>query len=74
MPRPGRAKLIIAVGLILAQVSVASANLIVIRSFGPSAKKFPPGSRFETDGVLDLQSGDNVVMLDRNGTRALRGP
>jgi hypothetical protein len=46
---------------------------IVVGSSGPSAKDFPLGKKLDDAGQLTLRAGDTLTVLDRNGTRILRG-
>ena len=47
---------------------------IVVASSGPSARQFPAGKKLSEDGRITLQKGDSVTVLDKRGTRVLRGP
>lgn len=58
----------------LATATTASAAVIVVRSFGPSARAYPQGKGLADDSRLTLRDGDTVVLLDARGTRTLRGP
>lgn len=51
-----------------------AAAAIVVASSGPSAGQFPAGKKLNEDGRISLQKGDSVTVLDRRGTRVLRGP
>jgi hypothetical protein len=52
----------------------AAANVLVVRSSGPSAKGFPPGRSLPDNARIQLSAGDTVVVLDSRGTRTFRGP
>lgn len=50
------------------------ADILVVRSVGPSAKSFPLGKRLPDNARIALQAGDQLTLLDGRGTRELRGP
>jgi hypothetical protein len=50
------------------------ADILVVRSSGPSAKSFPPGKRVPESARIALKAGDQLVLLDGRGTRIVRGP
>lgn len=54
--------------------AVASADILVVRSSGPSAKSFPPGRSLAENARITLQANDRIVVLDGRGTRELKGP
>lgn len=54
--------------------TAASADILVVRSTGPSAKMFPPGKSLAENGKITLKASDMLVVLDGRGTRTLRGP
>ncbi len=64
---------LIAVAL-LVTASAAAADILVVRSLGPSAKSFPPGKRLAETARLTLKANDQLVVLDGRGTRTIRGP
>lgn len=68
-----RARNILAVALLIT-ASGAAANILVIRSIGPSAKTYPPGKRLPASGKIILKPSDQLVLLDGRGTRTLKGP
>lgn len=59
---------------LLATSGVAMADILVIRSIGPSAKSFPPGKRLAEGSRITLKANDSLDVLDGRGTRTLRGP
>lgn len=59
---------------LLVTASAAAADILVVRSLGPSAKSYPPGKRLPETARLSLKASDQVVVLDGRGTRIIRGP
>jgi hypothetical protein len=65
----------LALAFVLASTaSVAVADILVVRSTGPSARAFPPGKSLPEAGTITLKPNDMLVVLDGRGTRTLRGP
>lgn len=65
----------IAIAAVLAvSASAAVANVLVVRSSGPSAKAYPAGRSLAPTAQVTLRAGDTLVVLDGRGTRTLRGP
>jgi hypothetical protein len=58
----------------LATAGAAWADILVVRSTGPSAKGFPPGKRLPESARISLKPSDQLVVLDGRGTRIIRGP
>jgi hypothetical protein len=56
------------------QPAAAMAEVLVLRSVGPSARNYPPGRRLPDNAALALRGGDSVTILRSSGTRVLRGP
>ena len=54
--------------------TAAAANILVVRSSGPSAKSYPPGRSLAPNARVVLRQGDVIVLLDGRGTRTVRGP
>jgi hypothetical protein len=52
----------------------AAANVLVVRSAGPSAAAYPPGRSLPDNARLALRAGDTVIVLGAGGTRSFRGP
>lgn len=50
------------------------ADVLIVRSTGPSAKSFPAGKRLSETARVTLKANDLVVVLNGQGTRDLRGP
>lgn len=60
--------------LCLGLAGAASADTLVVRASGPSAKIYPAGRKLADGGTVALKAGDVVTLLDAKGTRTLRGP
>ena len=60
--------------VLLVSASAAFADILVVRSVGPSAKSFPPGKRLAQGSRVVLKANDAIDVLDGRGTRTLRGP
>jgi hypothetical protein len=58
----------------LLSATAAVADIIVVRSSGPSARSFPPGKRLPESARISLKAYDQLVVLDGRGTRIIRGP
>ena len=67
------ARPLIAAALLLT-AGAALADILVVRSTGPSAKGFPPGKRLPESARISLKASDQLVVLDGRGTRIIRGP
>ncbi|WP_374414502.1 hypothetical protein [Novosphingobium colocasiae] len=52
---------------------LAAQAAIVVAASGPSAKSYPPGTKLPDDATITLQAADSVTVLDKNGTRVLKG-
>lgn len=51
----------------------AAAQAVVVRASGPSAAKYPMGTKFGAGTQVRLETGDVLTVLDRAGTRVLKG-
>jgi hypothetical protein len=60
--------------LLVTGAASAAANVLVVRSTGPSAKSFPPGRSLPDNARIPLRAGDTIVLLSAGGTRTFRGP
>ncbi|HET9427554.1 MAG TPA: hypothetical protein VFO69_04270 [Allosphingosinicella sp.] len=60
--------------LLVTGAASAAANVLVIRSTGPSAKSYPPGRSLPDNARIALQASDVVVVLANGATRTFRGP
>src|SRR5438105_1007731 len=59
----------------IAVVSTAGvANVVVVKSLGPSAKAYPPGKTLPESAKISLQGGDVVTVLGPASAQTLRGP
>ena len=54
--------------------TAALANVVVVKSLGPSAKAYPPGKTLPPSAKITLQGGDVVTVLGPNSAQTLRGP
>lgn len=63
-----------AAATLLVFASAAMADILVVRSIGPSAKNYPAGKRLSETGTVTLKASDMLVVLDGRGTRTLQGP
>lgn len=54
--------------------TTALANVVVVRSLGPSAKAYPPGKTLPAAAKITLQGGDVVTILGPGTAQTLRGP
>jgi len=54
--------------------SAALANVVVVKSLGPSAKAYPPGKTLPSSAKITLQGGDVLTVLGPNSAKTLRGP
>ena len=60
--------------LLAVTAGAAAANVLVVRSSGPSARAYPPGKSLADNARIALRPGDTVVVLGAGGTRTFRGP
>ena len=54
--------------------TAALANVVVVKSLGPSAKAYPPGKTLPANAKISLQGGDVVTVLGPSSAKTLRGP
>ena len=52
----------------------ALANVVVVKSLGPSAKAYPPGRTLSESAKISLQGGDVLTVLGPSSAQTLRGP
>lgn len=60
--------------LLFATATAAAANVLVVRSSGPSAATYKAGRSLPDNARITLRQGDTVVLLTSGGTRTFRGP
>ena len=60
--------------LLATAATAAGADVLVVRSTGPSAASYPAGRSLPDNARITLRNGDTVVVLDARGTRTYRGP
>ena len=54
--------------------TAGAANVVVVKSLGPSAKAYPPGKTLPESAKISLQGGDVVTVIGPNSAQTLRGP
>lgn len=54
--------------------TAAVANVVVVKSLGPSAKSYPPGKTLAPNAKITLQGGDIVTVLGPSSAQTLHGP
>src|SRR5881628_3696146 len=54
--------------------TAAVANVVVVKSLGPSSKAYPPGKMLTESAKINLQGGDVVTVLGPSSAQTLRGP
>ena len=59
--------------ILLTAAGSAAANVLVVRSAGPSAKAYPAGRSLPDNARITLRPGDTLVVLTPAGTRTFRG-
>lgn len=58
----------------VAVTGTAAAQSMVVRSTGPSASKYPTGTKLKSSDKVTLVAGDKVVLMQAGKTRTLAGP
>jgi hypothetical protein len=73
---PNKARLggALVAALLFAGAASAAANVLVVRSSGPSARAYPAGRSLPDNARIVLRAGDQVMVLAGGGTRTFRGP
>ncbi|MBL0768890.1 hypothetical protein JI743_08740 [Sphingopyxis sp. DHUNG17] len=64
----------VAAVMAVAVVGTAAAQSMVVRSTGPSASKYPTGTKLKSNERVTLVAGDRVVLMQGGKTRTLSGP
>ncbi|WP_428682988.1 hypothetical protein [Sphingopyxis sp.] len=59
---------------VVAFAGTAAAQSMVVRSTGPSAGKYPTGTKLKSTDKLTLAAGDKIVLMQAGKTRTLSGP
>jgi len=54
--------------------TAAVANVVVVKSIGPSAKAYPPGRTLPPSAKITLQGGDVLTLIGPAAAKTLRGP
>src|SRR5947208_7387334 len=54
--------------------TIAVANVVIVKSLGPSSKAYPPGKTLPESATITLQGGDVVTVLGPAAAKTLRGP
>ena len=54
--------------------TAALANVVVVKSLGPSAKAYPPGKTLPANAKITRQGGDVVTVIGPSAAQTLRGP
>lgn len=63
----------VAVGLLTGMTATSAiAEVLVLRSVGPSSTRYPVGRRFPDNASFTLRSGDMISLLTPQGTRVFR--
>lgn len=70
----GRLWLAAAATAALISGSAAIANVVIVKSLGPSSKAYPPGKTLPESAKITLQGGDVVTVLGPAAAQTLRGP
>src|SRR3954469_22365076 len=54
--------------------TASHANVVVVKSIGPSSKSYPPGKMLPESAKISLQGGDVVTVIGPSSAQTLRGP
>ncbi len=54
--------------------TAAMANVVVVRSLGPSSKAYPPGKTLPESAEINLKGGDVVTLIGPSNAQTFRGP
>lgn len=70
MKRAGTAMVLAGAALLLPVAAMAG---VVVKSTGPSATRYPVGTKLDDNASITLKAGDVVTVLTAKGTRIIRG-
>jgi hypothetical protein len=73
-PRKRRLVQFAVLAIAAGEISAAAAEVLILRSAGPSARNYPAGRRVADNTSFTLRPGDVVVVLANGATRTFRGP
>lgn len=73
-PRKRRLVQFAVLAIAAGEISAAAAEVLILRSAGPSARNYPAGRRVADNASFTLRPGDIVVVLANGATRTFRGP
>ncbi len=73
-PRKRRLVQFAVLAIAAGEISAAAAEVLILRSAGPSARNYPAGRRVADNTSFTLRPGDVVVILANGATRTFRGP
>ncbi len=73
-PRKRRLVQFAVLAIAAGEVSAATAEVLILRSAGPSARNYPAGRRVADNTSFTLRPSDVVVVLANGATRTFRGP
>jgi hypothetical protein len=54
--------------------TAVSANVVVVKSLGPSSKAYPPGKTLPESAKISLLGGDVITVIGPSSAQTLRGP
>ena len=66
--------LLAAAAAIAALSTPGVANVVVVKSLGPSSKAYPPGKTLPESAKISLQGGDVITVIGPSSAQILRGP
>lgn len=72
----GKSRIALAAIALAASTAIAGsacAQAVVVRATGPSMAKYPKGMKLPAGATVSLQDGDVLTVLDRVGTRVIKG-
>jgi hypothetical protein len=63
----------LAIGMAALTLPLAAMAGVVVKSTGPSATKYPVGTKLDDNASITLKAGDVVTVLTADGTRVIKG-